>query len=155
MLEQADIYITISRKCPRSGPGRYIAILEATTEKGTGTLTLKREFEDITPHQLELQAIADSMHRFTRSCLIRIHSDHGWFKNVVGRGWLDKWLTNNFLKNGEELTGADLYRDIVSMFRSITIERIDKDLGSYGSWLESEIRSPVAFSKKADLRFKR
>ena len=149
-METADIYIAISRKCPRAGSGRYIAILEATTERGkTGTLTLKKSLDDVTPHQLELIAVRDALRRFTRSVTVNIHSGHGWFKTITERGWLGKWQQADFKKDGNDIPMSDLYREIMITYRSITVGTTDKDLGTYKTWLENEIKKPVSKRKKA------
>lgn len=147
MNETADIYISISRKSPRAGTGMYIAILEATTEDGkTGTLTIRKKFEDITPHQLEMNAIVDSLKRFRRACTVNIHSDHGWFKTIRDRGWFKKWQQSDWITNGHMTAGAELYQEIY-MLESVCrmeIGKLDKDLGSYQTWLENEIKNARA-----------
>ncbi len=147
MSERADIYISISRKSPRAGTGMYIAILEATTEGGkTGTLTIRKRFEDITPHQLELNAIVDSLKRFRRTCRVNIHSDHGWFKTIRDRGWFDKWQQADWFVNGHRAAGAELYQEIYMLETVCRMEfgDLDKDLGSYQTWLESEMNNARA-----------
>ncbi len=146
MNETADIYIGISRKCPRPGKGMYIAILEAETASGkTGTLTIRKQLNYVTPHQLELNAIVDSMKRFKRACSVNIHSEHGWFKTVRERGWFDTWQQANWIVNGHPAAGSELYQEIY-MFETVCrmkIGVIDKDLGSYKTWLENEIQNTI------------
>lgn len=148
MCETIDLYIAISRKCPRAGPGKYIAILEAVTASGkTGTLTLKKELDEVTPHLLELQAVHDAIHRIKRHVVINIHSDHWWFKTVRNRGWFDKWHENDWVVNGHLAAGADLYQEIYMMelVGGIKIGDIDNDLKSYKTYLENEIKNTVSF----------
>lgn len=141
-METADIYITISRKSPRAGPGSYIAVLEATTVSGqTGTKTLRKRIDECTPHSLELMAIIDAFKCFRRHCTVRIHSDHGWMQSIRANGWLDRWREQDFKKGGADITHADLYRQLESIetTRGLTIDEVNADLGSYTIWLKSEI----------------
>lgn len=144
MSETADIYISISRKSPKPGKGAYIAVLEAETTSGeVGTLTIRKRLDDVTPHQLELHAIVDSLKRFRRTCRVNIHSDHGWFETIRKRGWFDKWQQAGWIVNGHMAAGADLYQQIY-MFETVClmeIGEIDKDLGSYSTWLGNEIEN--------------
>lgn len=148
MSEVVDFYIKISRKSPKAGRGTYIVILETITASGKpGTLTLKKELDEVTPHRLELQAIHDAIHRIKRHVTINIHSDHGWFKTVRERGWFDKWHDNDWIVNGRLTPGADLYQEIYMMelVGGIQFGGMDEDLGSYKTYLESEIKnaSPI------------
>ena len=147
MSDTADIYIAISRKSPKPGKGTYIAVLEAEGASGkVGTLTLKRTLDDITPHQLEMTAIVDSLKRFKWACTVNIHSDHGWFETIRTRGWFDKWQQDNWIVKGHRAAGADLYQEIYMLETVCGMEfgDIDKDLGSYRTWLENEIKNARA-----------
>lgn len=145
--ETADIYISISRKSPRPGKGLYIAVLEAKGTSGrVGTLTLRKMLDDVTPHQLETVAIADSLKRFRRACLVNIHSDQGWFEAIRKRGWFQKWQQDNWIVKGHRAAGADLYQEIHMLETVCNMEfgTIDKDLGSYKTWLKNEIKNARA-----------
>lgn len=145
MDETADIYISISRKSPRPGKGMYISVLEAMGSSGkAGTLTLRKKFDDTTHHQLELHAIVDSLKRFRRPCTVNIHSDHGWFETVRKRGWFDKWQQAGWNTNGHRV--AELYQEIyiLETVCNMEIGEINKDLGSYKKWLESEMENARA-----------
>lgn len=145
--ETADIYISISRKSPRPGKGIYISVLEAVGASGkAGTLTLRRRFDDVTPHQLELNAIVDSLKRFRRPCKVNIHSDHGWFKTIRERGWFDKWQQADWIVKGHVAAGSELYQELYMLETVCNMEigEIDKELGSYTTWLDSEIKNARA-----------
>lgn len=137
-----DIYIAISRKCPRPGKGTYIAVLEAVGASGkAGTLTIRGTFDDITPHRLELRAIVDALHRFKYGCTINIHSEHGWFKTIKERGWFEKWQQAGWIVNGKPAAGSEMLQEIHMLETVCNMEFgiLDKDLGSYNTWLNSEI----------------
>ena len=143
MDETADIYISISRKSPRPGKGMYISVLEAVGSSGkAGTLTLRKKIDNITPHQLELHAIVDSLKRFRRPCTVNIHSDHGWFETIRKQGWFDSWQQAGWIVKGHTAAGADLYQEIYMLETVCNIEigEIDKELGSYTIWLDCEIK---------------
>ena len=140
------LYITTSRKCPRPGPGMYIAILEATTSSGkTGTLTLKKKFDEITPHNLELTAIVDALHRCKGDIEISIHSDHDWFRKVKQNGWFEKWQQADWMGKGEPRPGADLYQELWTLKNvcRVKFDTFDTDLGTYGEWMHNEIRKEM------------
>ena len=143
MMEEADLYISISRKSPKPGKGYYVYVLEGTKADGTRKASnpRKREFDDITPHQLELNAIVDGIKRFKRSCRVNIHSDHGWFKAVRDNGWFNKWQQDGWMINGHMAAGAELYQEIYMLETvcSMEIGTIDKDLGSFTEWLKNAI----------------
>ena len=146
-MSEADIYISISRKSPRAGKGMYIAVLEATGSSGRpGTLTIRRTLDDVTPHQLELHAIVDCLKRFKWACEVCIHSDHGWFEAVRKRGWFDKWQQAGWIVNGRTAAGSELYQEIFMLETvcGMEIKEINKDLGSYKTWLENEIKNARA-----------
>lgn len=145
--ETADIYISISRKSPRPGKGMYISVLEAVGSSGkAGTLTLRKKIDNITPHQLELHAIVDSLKRFRRPCTVNIHSDHGWFETIRKQGWFDSWQQAGWIVKGQTAAGADLYQEIYMLETVCNMEigEIDKELGSYTIWLDSEIKNARA-----------
>lgn len=147
MDETADIYISISRKSPRPGKGMYISVLEAMGSSGkAGTLTLRKKIDNITPHQLELHAIVDSLKRFRRSCTVNIHSDHGWFETIRKQGWFDSWQQAGWIVKGHTAAGADMYQEIYMLETVCNMEigEIDKELGSYTIWLDSEIKNARA-----------
>lgn len=147
MDETADIYISISRKSPRPGKGMYISVLEAVGSSGkAGTLTLRKKIDNITPHQLELHAIVDSLKRFRRPCTVNIHSDHGWFETIRKQGWFDSWQQAGWIVKGHTAAGADLYQEIymIETVCNMEIGEIDKELGSYTTWLDSEIKNARA-----------
>lgn len=147
MDETADIYISISRKSPRPGKGMYISVLEAVGSSGkAGTLTLRKKIDNITPHQLELHAIVDSLKRFRRPCTVNIHSDHGWFETIRKQGWFDSWQQAGWIVKGHTAAGADLYQEIYMLETVCNMEigEIDKELGSYTTWLDSEIKNARA-----------
>ena len=141
MSEIADLYITISRKSPRPGKGFYIYVLEGVKANGERKASnpRKRDFEDITPHKLELNAIVDGLKRFKRPCRVNIHSDHGWFKTVRERGWFEKWQQAGWIVNGHEAAGADLYQEIhmLETICNMEIGSIDDDLGSFSEWFKN------------------
>ena len=131
MSEEVNLYIKTSRESPKPGAGSYIAILEATTESGkTGTLTLKKQYDQITPHQLELNAVNDALHRFKRHVEVKIHSEHGWFETIRTRGWFEKWQKNSWFVKGKRAAGAEVLEEIWMLEHvcGITILSIDKDL---------------------------
>lgn len=137
-----DIYIKISRRSPKPGEGMYLAVLEAKTASGkAGTLTIWKSFDEITPHQLELQAVNDALHRFKRHADVRIHSDHGWFETIRERGWFEKWQQAGWIVKGKPAAGAEVLQEIymIETVCGITIESVDNNLGPYKIWLESEI----------------
>lgn len=141
-MSEVGLYIKISRKCPRPGPGMYIAILEATTASGkTGTLTLKKHLEDITPHQLELTAIVDALHRCKGDLDLQIHSDHDWFRKVKQNGWFEKWQQAGWMNKDKPRPGADLYQELWTLENvcSVRFDTFDQDLGTYKTWMENEI----------------
>ena len=147
MDETADIYISISRKSPRPGKGMYISVLEAVGSSGkAGTLTLRKKIDNITPHQLELHAIVDSLKRFRRPCTVNIHSDHGWFETIRKQGWFDSWQQAGWIVKGHTAAGADLYQEIYMLETVCNMEigEIDKELGSYTIWLDSELKNARA-----------
>lgn len=144
MSEEADLYISISRKSPKPGAGYYLFILEGTKADGTriATRAYRKDFPNITPHQLELHAIVDGLKRFRRPCTVNIHSDHGWVKTVRERGWFEKWQQAGWIVNGKPAAGSELYQEIYIMetICRIQIGTIDKDLGSFTEWMSNEIR---------------
>lgn len=142
-MSEVGLYIKISRKCPKPGPGRYIAILEATTASGkTGTLTLKKDFDEVTPHKLELHAIVDALHRCKGDIDLTIHSDHDWFRMVKENGWFDKWHDNGWMLKDGPRSGADLYQELWTLENvcRVRFDTFDQDLGTYKTWMEDEIR---------------
>lgn len=144
MSETADLYISISRKSPKPGKGFYIFILEGTKADGTkaASRAYRREFIEITPHQLELHAIVDGLKRFRRPCTVNIHSDHGWFKTVRERGWFEKWQQAAWIVNGKPAAGAELYQEIFMLETvcGMEIGELDKDLGSFTDWMKNTVR---------------
>ena len=145
MSETADLYITISRKSPKPGRGFYIYVLEGITPEGErkASSPRKREFEEITPHQLELNAIVDALKRFRRPCRVNIHSDHGWFKTVRDRGWFEKWQQAGWIVNGKPAAGAEQYQEIYMLETvcGMEIGTINKDLGSFSTWMQNALHS--------------
>ena len=143
MSEEADLYISISRKTPRPGKGYYIYVLEGSRADGSKRASnpRKRDFGFITPHQLELNAIVDALKRFKRPCRVNIHSDHGWFKTVRDRGWFEKWQQAGWIVNGHPAAGADLYQEIyvLETICNMEIGTIDNDMGSFRIWFENAI----------------
>ena len=138
---EADIYIITSRKAPRAGPGKYISILAYDRDGTEYTKTLIEECESVTPHSLELTALLNSLRRFKKPCGIRIHSAHGWIRSVYDNGWLDKWQASGWTNKGKPVPNAELYQDIENAKNELHLDfiSIDDDLGSYRTWLGSEI----------------
>lgn len=153
-MTETDIYIKISKKSPRAGKGSYLVVLEAITASGKpGTLTIKDSFEDITPHRLELRAIVDALHRYKIHSRVNIHSEHGWFKAVRDNGWFDKWQQAGWMVNGHMAAGAELYQEIYMMETvcGMEIGTIDKDLGSYKTWLDCQMENAGPIQQNAHL----
>lgn len=154
MSEEADLFISISRKSPKPGKGYYVYVLEGTRADGTkgASNPRKRDFEDITPHQLELNAIVDGLKRFKRPCRVNIHTDHGWFKTVRERGWFEKWQQAGWIVNGHEAAGADLYQEIhmLETICNMEIGNIDNDLGSFSEWFKNTMEVLSEKAKKED-----
>lgn len=138
---EADIYIAISRKAPRAGPGRYVSVLAYNREGKECTKTVKEECEDVTPHSLELKALLGSLRRFRKPCGIRIHSAHWWMKKVYENGWAEKWRASGWMNNGKPVANAELYREILDTKERLHLEiiSIDDNLGSFDTWLNNEV----------------
>ena len=142
-MREVDLYIKISRECPRPGPGMYIAILEAKTAAGkTGTLTLKKKCAQITPHNLELTAVIDAIKRCKGDISLRIHSPHDWLGRVITNGWLHKWQQADWMDKGKPRPGSELYKELYTFEQAcgIRFESFDRDLGSYSDWMDYEIK---------------
>ena len=147
-METADLYIAISRKCPKPGKGFYIYVLEGTRADGSKGASdpCRKEFDDATPHQLELCAIVDGLKRFRRACRVNIHSEHGWFQKIRECGWFDTWQQAGWMtKEGHTAAGAELYQEIYMLETVCRMEigTIDKDMGSFREWFGNEIKNTV------------
>ena len=138
---EADIYIITSRKSPRAGPGRYVSVLAHDIDGTEYTKTFSEEFENVTPHSLELKALAENLKRFRKPCDIRIHSPHGWIRSVYENGWLEKWEAAGWMNKGKPVANTELYQEIESTKNNLHLEiiSIDDDLGSFRTWLDNEI----------------
>lgn len=150
---EADIYIITSRKSPRAGPGRYVSVLEYKVNDREYTKVLRQGRESITPHALELEAVADSLKRFKKPCGIRIHSSHGWFRSVIENGWLDKWKHAGWMNKDRPVPNTELYQGILDTEEKLNLEiiSIDDDLGTFKTWLTNEIKGGQDDSKNRSM----
>lgn len=139
-----DIYITQSRKGPQNGPGDYIYVIEKLLSSGKiATLTHRGHYDQCSAHGIELDAIISALKRFNKASEIHIHSEHGWYQQIIDNGWILKWQQSGWVnKNNEQIAHKEKYCELLEICESkgLSITVVNKDLGEYTSWLKEEVK---------------
>lgn len=139
-MDEVEIYISQSLEGPRTGYGFYIYLLQK--EGSNKTLTDTGDGDNYTAHSLEVMALIDALRRFKRPCKLKVHSAHGWLKQIWVNGWLEKWQSADWKNTkGKEVANADLLRELSAILaeKEHEILEMDCDLKDYTKWMEFQI----------------
>lgn len=150
MDKVVDIYINQTHKSPKKASGAYQYLISMMTTKGPAD-TKGFGVIEATAHEAELIAIEAALKRFKTPCILRIHSEHGFFEAVNKNKWLEKWKMNNF-KNakGIEVAHTERLKAISELIGEHEIE-VDNNLGEYASWMRTQIEQNYKHYTKGDL----
>lgn len=150
-MDRVDIYINQTHKAPRATEGAYQYLISMMTSKGPAD-TKGFGVVTATAHEAELIALIEALKRFKTSCILNIHSEHGYFETITTNGWLEKWRANDFMNSkGTPVAHEERLRAIEELIGPHEVESVDNNLGEYASWMQSQIEQNYRNYTKGDI----
>lgn len=138
-MDRVEIYINQTHRSPRSTMGAYQYLISMMTSKGLAD-TKGFGAVEATAHEAELIALEEALKRFAKPCIIEIHSEHGYITQIIKNNWLKKWKENGYQNSkGEQVAHAERLIEIDRMLSVHIVEVVDNYLGSFESWMHSQI----------------
>jgi len=93
------------------GPGGWGALLRyAGREK-----ELCGGVDYTTNNRMELTAVIEGMSALKQPCAVEIYSDSTYVVNSVEKGWVYGWREKNWIKKGEPVPNADLWKKLLAL----------------------------------------
>ncbi|MGE5558036.1 MAG: ribonuclease HI [Bacillota bacterium] len=103
------------------GPGGWGAILIY----GGMEKELQGYEESTTNNRMELTAAINGLSALNRPCRVKIYSDSAYLVNAFQKGWIDKWMRNNWLAaGGQPVENRDLWEILLSLTRKNEVKWI-------------------------------
>jgi len=100
------------------GPGGYGALLKY----GSHTRELSGGYRLTTNNRMELMAIIKGLEALKKPCRVDLYSDSRYVVDALNKGWLDKWVKNNWVKGDREpVKNIDLWKVILELSRKHNI----------------------------------
>lgn len=151
-MDNVNIYINQTHRSPRQSKGAYQYLISIMTNKGLAD-TKGFGVVEATAHEAELIALRESLKRFTKPCILNIHSEHGYISQIVNNNWMQKWKENGF-KNakGIEVAHAELLKDIDALLTGHEIECADNNLDEFTDWMRNQLEINYKEVMKGDMR---
>ncbi len=139
-MMQVEIYTETSIRSPRKQKGHFGYILVYRPEgKDDATVSDFKERTDVTPHEIELEALICAMSRLNRPCEVRLIQSNQYIQNMVTTGNLSHWQQNGWkTAKGDEVKSKELWQKL-----SVLLDRHSatwtEDSG-YQQWLIREVQ---------------
>lgn len=93
------------------GPGGWGAILrykDTERELSGGEI-------DTTNNRMELTAAIQGLSALKQPCEVDLYTDSQYLSRAFSEGWLDSWRQKGYMKKGEEIPNADLWRQLFDL----------------------------------------
>lgn len=139
-MMKVEIYTETSIRSPRKQSGHFGYILVYRPEgKDDATMSDFEKCSDVTPHEIELQAMICAMKRLNRPCEVCFIQSERYIQNMVTSGNLAKWKENGWMSaKGEEVKNKDLWQQLAELMERHTVTW-SEDTG-YQQWLIREVQ---------------
>ena len=93
------------------GPGGWGALLRyAGREK-----ELCGGVDYTTNNRMELMAVIEGLSALKEPCAVELYSDSTYVVNSVEKGWVFGWREKNWIKKGEAVPNADLWKKLLEL----------------------------------------
>lgn len=138
-MMQVEIYTETSIRSPRKQTGHFGYILVYRPEgKEDATVSDFKERSDVTPHEIELEALVCAMKRLNRPCNVRLIQSNQYIQNMVTSGNLSRWKETGWITaKGEEVKNKELWQQLSELLDLHTVTW-SEDTG-YQQWLIREV----------------
>lgn len=93
------------------GPGGYgVILLYGGHEK-----ELSAAYDNTTNNRMELLAVIVGFETLKRPCKVTLYSDSQYVINGMTKGWVEKWRSNNWMRNKtEKAKNIDLWKRLLA-----------------------------------------
>ena len=144
---KVDIYIETSIKGPRRRKGWYASVLEYQTRRnGIQTRTDFGVQEDTTYSQSGLLAMINALKRLNASCIVTIHTDNTFVKNMVDRNILKEWKRNGWLNaSGDTVANKKEWQELERLMTGHKVTFSHEDRNDYSAWMQEEAKRRFGF----------
>ena len=126
-----NLYLHCTANAPRNKVVGFAFVLEAITQKGPATLSVKGVLHDKTKNQAEAETMAAALKRLTKPCELVIYGTQ-YQKNLIT--WLPEWEKNGWKNSkGEEIRPE--YLELKNLLKPHKAS-VKTESHSYSEWLK-------------------
>lgn len=92
------------------GPGGYGTVLIYNKHRRE----LSGGYKDTTNNRMEIMAIIKGLEVLNTRCRVTIYSDSRYVVDAIEKGWVDKWRSNDWMRNKKEKAlNVDLWKRLI------------------------------------------
>lgn len=144
---EVDIYIETSIKGPGRRKGWYAYVLEYQTRRNG--IQTREDFgvqESTTYLQSGLLAMINALKRLNASCIVNIHTDNIFVKNMVDRKMLKEWKRNGWLNaSGDTVANKQEWQRLEQLMSGNKVEFFQEKRNAYSAWMQEEAKRRFGF----------
>ena len=136
---EVTIYIATTLKGPQRGQGRFGYVIECMKDKKPVTREGFGGLDDATEAELTLNALAESLEKLQRPCMVKIITDCDSVKVGIDKGWVYEWQQAGWkTKSGRSVKNAEVWQGVLKAAGQHFIS-IPEEANPYRIWIESEM----------------
>ncbi|MBQ7067022.1 MAG: hypothetical protein IJN92_09420 [Lachnospiraceae bacterium] len=134
-----DLYVETSIRGPRRQNGTFGYILVYITKSGEeATLCDFVNKKDVTPHEIELEAIIKALGRLNKKCDVSVIAGNPYVADMTSN--LQKWKGNGWITaKGEDIKNKELWQQLEELLEKHQVTFGGDDTG-YQKWLINEVK---------------
>lgn len=103
------------------GPGGWACILKY----GKNRKEISQGYKLTTNNRMELIAAIEALKAIKKkNYKIKLHSDSKYLSDAIKKGWLDKWVKNNWKRNSGKVMNKDLWDQLYNLLKQKNVEFI-------------------------------
>ncbi len=94
------------------GPGGLGAILIYNGNKKE----ISKGYRLTTNNRMELSAVIEGLYALKEPCKVTVYTDSKYIVDAFGKGWIDNWLRNNWIKKDKKpVLNVDLWKNLLKL----------------------------------------
>lgn len=75
-------------------------------------------FKITTNNRMEITAVIEALKTLNQPCIVNLYSDSKYVVDAIRKGWLKKWLKNNWYRTKSQLvSNIDLWQKLLSLLK--------------------------------------
>lgn len=112
-MQHVEIY-TDGACSGNPGPGGYGTVLIY----GDHIKEMSGAYNNTTNNRMEIIAAIEGLKTLKRPCRVTLYSDSQYLVNAMTKGWVEKWRSNNWMRNKtERAKNVDLWMQLMELVK--------------------------------------